>query len=378
MVFDDIMCLSRRTMRSNCPAFITLRAAKCGQKLEVIDVCNQHNHPISEQDSRSLPQNRRLPPDIRDEVLEMLRVHIDRKKIFEYIRCKTGKQLNNKNLLNLRTIYKHSMNTLLENVASEKKRLLQKIQLVCGTQPNGKNMNIMESYDDFDDELFEIPEENIIDIDDIIEKEDDGFSQVIEEIVVDDNESYEHCQVYSIEMGDPFNSDANDSNDMLSVDPHKTENNDDPSATDPIEDIPPIDNRYDGYDFSEYYEYQPSSPKNDLLNNDPILDTPKESLINQPLSTKSTNTANFTRLRKTKTNKTRNRNCRHCGLNARLVRMQIAVLEAEKEKLVEETQILRLTKERLLMETAISGNVDDDDGALVEIVNEVEENQFEC
>lgn len=88
-------------MRADCPSFIMLRASKCGQKLEVTAVCNDHNHEISETASKCLPQNRKLPDTIKHNVLKMLSNHVDRQEIIEYIREKTNKQLTHKDLHNL-------------------------------------------------------------------------------------------------------------------------------------------------------------------------------------------------------------------------------------------------------------------------------------
>lgn len=88
-------------MRADCPSFIMLRASKCGQKLEVTAVCNDHNHEISETASKCLPQNRKLPDNIKHDVLKMLSNHVDRQEIIEYIRVKTNKHLTQKDLHNL-------------------------------------------------------------------------------------------------------------------------------------------------------------------------------------------------------------------------------------------------------------------------------------
>lgn len=46
-------------------------------------------------------------------------------------------------------------------------------------------------------------------------------------------------------------------------------------------------------------------------------------------------------------------NCRICGTNPRFLDMQIRVLRAEKQKLLEETTILRLAKEKLFNQVAL-------------------------
>ena len=104
-----------------------LRASKCGQKLEVVSVCNEHNHEISENISKKLPHNRKLPPVMKAEILEMLCLQIDRKKLIEYIKLKTNKQLTQKDLFNLAASHKYPKtavnneraNILLDKIQSE-------------------------------------------------------------------------------------------------------------------------------------------------------------------------------------------------------------------------------------------------------------------
>lgn len=96
-------------MRTNCPSFIMLRASKCGQKLEVTSVCNDHNHEISELASKCLPQNRKLPDDVKQEVLQMMTIKVDRLAIIEYIRKKTNKCLTQKDLHNLLAMNRNSL-----------------------------------------------------------------------------------------------------------------------------------------------------------------------------------------------------------------------------------------------------------------------------
>lgn len=345
-------------MRSDCPAYITLRAAKCGQKLEVIDVCNQHNHPISEIYSRSLPQHRRLSPDVRKEVLLMEHVHIDRKKIIEYIRCKTGKELSGKDLLNLRASFMNSDQRLECVTDDTKKQLLQRIQLVCG-EAKGKQLNT--EFRERLEIVFGVnPNYN-----NVVETEEkakevglipDNVTQVVEEIVVE-NESFEQLQDYSIEMGDPFNSDANDDTLSETEEPHRTtpETNDNSPKPEVVDNQQELNNQ--GHQ-EVSVKYEPPSSPSGLLTPEFVPEAPSEPLVTP--FTRKVKSRNFTRVRKPTAKKSIIRNCKHCGLNGKLVQMQIAVLRAEKEKLIEETHILRLTKERLMLQTGI-GCVDEMD-----------------
>lgn len=96
-----------RSLRSDCPAFIMLRASKDGTHLEVVGVNNEHNHDCSDFVNQNLPHHRKLPEDLKQEVVEMMLLHIDRKKIIEYVKKKTNKSVTVKDLFNLKAKYKN-------------------------------------------------------------------------------------------------------------------------------------------------------------------------------------------------------------------------------------------------------------------------------
>uniref|UniRef100_A0A6V7IYE1 ZSWIM3 N-terminal domain-containing protein n=1 Tax=Bracon brevicornis TaxID=1563983 RepID=A0A6V7IYE1_9HYME len=90
-----------QSIRTNCPAHIMLRASKDGTKLEVTSVNNEHNHEISEELFRKLPQERKLCGEIKQEVQDLMQLHIDRKRLKEYVRLRTNKVLRSKDLFNI-------------------------------------------------------------------------------------------------------------------------------------------------------------------------------------------------------------------------------------------------------------------------------------
>lgn len=96
-----------RSLRKDCPSFIMLRASKDGKNLEVVGVNNEHNHDCSNYVNQILPHTRKLPEDIKQEVVEMMLKHIDRKKIIEYVKKKTNKSITVKDLFNLKAKYKN-------------------------------------------------------------------------------------------------------------------------------------------------------------------------------------------------------------------------------------------------------------------------------
>lgn len=64
-----ISLLYLRTNKTNCQAYVAIRASKCGTKLEVIAVDNVHNHEISEKSSEKLPHLRKLSKAEKREVI---------------------------------------------------------------------------------------------------------------------------------------------------------------------------------------------------------------------------------------------------------------------------------------------------------------------
>lgn len=84
-----------------------LRASKDGKHLEVVGVNNVHNHDCSTAVNENLPHQRKLPEDLKQEVVEMMLLHIDRKKIIEYVKKKTNKSITVKDLFNLKAKYKN-------------------------------------------------------------------------------------------------------------------------------------------------------------------------------------------------------------------------------------------------------------------------------
>ncbi|XP_034945714.1 uncharacterized protein [Chelonus insularis] len=118
------------SIRTNCPAHIMLRASKDGTKLEVTSVNNEHNHEISEELFKNLPQERKLCGEIKQEVQDLMQLHIDRKRLKEYVRLRTNKILRSKDLFNIAAANKHKKEITPERAYQLFKRIhdLEKLQ----------------------------------------------------------------------------------------------------------------------------------------------------------------------------------------------------------------------------------------------------------
>lgn len=97
---NNYFYLFSRTKRMNCPAFISLRASKCGQYLQVMQVCNQHNHEISENAIKRTPHYRKLTPEVKEEVLHLMTTNIHRNEIIKYVQLRAGIELISKTINN--------------------------------------------------------------------------------------------------------------------------------------------------------------------------------------------------------------------------------------------------------------------------------------
>ncbi|XP_017877554.1 uncharacterized protein LOC108623508 [Ceratina calcarata] len=135
-----------QSIRTNCPAHIMLRASKDGTKLEVTSINNEHNHEISEELFKNLPQERKLCGEIKQEVQDLMQLHIDRKRLKEYVRLRTNKILRSKDLFNIAAANKQKRNITPERAY----QLFKKIHDIEKTQGRDNDGKI---YSESEDEI---------------------------------------------------------------------------------------------------------------------------------------------------------------------------------------------------------------------------------
>ncbi|KAL6429187.1 hypothetical protein ACFW04_008136 [Cataglyphis niger] len=133
-----------QSIRTNCPAHIMLRASKDGTKLEVTSVNNEHNHEISEELFKNLPQERKLCGEIRQEVQDLLQLHIDRKRLREYVRLRTNKVLRSKDLFNIAAANKQKRDITPERAY----QLFKKIHDIEKMQARNSNRKMYPGSED--------------------------------------------------------------------------------------------------------------------------------------------------------------------------------------------------------------------------------------
>ncbi|XP_030009970.1 uncharacterized protein LOC115432972 [Sphaeramia orbicularis] len=112
------------TVQLKCPSPIKIRVSRDGTKLVVREMCEQHNHHVSQSSYHHLQQKRCVHTEIKQEVAKMLQLKANKELVLEHVLQSTGKIRTLKNLHNGTAAKKppHSDNnlvTLLEEMKKE-------------------------------------------------------------------------------------------------------------------------------------------------------------------------------------------------------------------------------------------------------------------
>ncbi|XP_018403066.1 PREDICTED: uncharacterized protein LOC108779993 [Cyphomyrmex costatus] len=135
-----------QSIRTNCPAHIMVRATKDGTQLEVTSVNNEHNHEISEDLFKRLPQERKLCGEIRRDVQDLMQLHVDRKRLKEYVRLRTNKELRSKDLFNIAAANKEKKDITPE-------RAYQLFEKICNIEKIQARSDNRKKFSESDDEI---------------------------------------------------------------------------------------------------------------------------------------------------------------------------------------------------------------------------------
>jgi len=88
-------------MRQNCQAYIYIRGNDKGDMLEITRLCEDHNHNLNEILFNHLPNQRKVTPQVRSEIIEMMDLKANKKCIQNKIQTETGKVLTLRDLTNI-------------------------------------------------------------------------------------------------------------------------------------------------------------------------------------------------------------------------------------------------------------------------------------
>lgn len=360
--------LNSRSIRSNCPAYVSFLASKCGQKLEVISVCNEHNHEVSEEHMKLMPQNRKLDIHIKKEVLEMLQLNIDKKLVLEYIQLKSNKNFTLKDLFNLSGSIKNKkvssddgsgyleMLKKIRNFLSENNKSTEAVESTRKRFKSNEKSQKLFSLNENETVYFEMAGDSFVEY--VLPAGDKNIqtlevTNTVEEPVTYYNPNIENLvnyEVHEIVAGDEFCIENNfdeenniiENQELFEIDPNYTSSPDDEYVEEVQDEVQENEEFMEDDTKTEHFvEIESDDAQLVEENNSEYTDIVPIS----PIILKTVKNRNK-RLGR------RIRSCRSCGTNSRLHKMQLEVMKAEKRKLKEETTILKLKKQKLLFELA--------------------------
>ncbi|XP_065895227.1 uncharacterized protein [Dysidea avara] len=89
------------TFKQDCPVNISLRANAAGDALEVKSLCLEHSHDLSQELFNHLPQQRRLPKEVKEKAAKLLEMKANNKLVQQTLCQETGKVILLKDLANI-------------------------------------------------------------------------------------------------------------------------------------------------------------------------------------------------------------------------------------------------------------------------------------
>ncbi|KAJ0180984.1 hypothetical protein K1T71_003069 [Dendrolimus kikuchii] len=76
--------------KTDCPCKIKVRHLPNEKALSVVYVCNHHDHELTQEGFHKLQHGRRLPPYLKEEIMDFIALQVDLKKIKKYVHYVTG------------------------------------------------------------------------------------------------------------------------------------------------------------------------------------------------------------------------------------------------------------------------------------------------
>lgn len=154
--------------KTDCPCKIRVRHYPNEKELTVVYVCNHHDHELSKEGFYKLQHGRRLPPYLKEEIMDFIALHVDLKKIKKYVQYVTGFTMSRPFFY---TILKRMKNNNMERQITDKrlKELSDKLSAVENMKLTSDNSlsnddqdseNMDETLYNSEDNLDEIKQEN--------------------------------------------------------------------------------------------------------------------------------------------------------------------------------------------------------------------------
>ncbi|XP_075988336.1 uncharacterized protein LOC142984520 isoform X2 [Anticarsia gemmatalis] len=134
-------------MKTDCPCKIKLRHLPNEKELTVVYVCNHHDHELSLEQFCKLQHGRRLPPYIREEILDFLALQVDKGKIKKYVEMETGFNMSRPFFYALEKNLQKGKH-IERQITEQRLQLLQEkiaaVEDVCDSENSGQNEESQE------------------------------------------------------------------------------------------------------------------------------------------------------------------------------------------------------------------------------------------
>ena len=124
-----------------CPVVVRLKLDKKGNNYIITKLIDDHNHTTSNVEFKHYTTNRKLDDDQRDDVKALIDLQVETKNIKTYIREKTGKVIQTKDILNIK-----------QNIVRQKEGGLTKGQLLAASLNELANKKQATTYIQLDED----------------------------------------------------------------------------------------------------------------------------------------------------------------------------------------------------------------------------------
>ncbi|KAG8171930.1 hypothetical protein JTE90_004910 [Oedothorax gibbosus] len=147
-----------KTFKQSCPAMISVLLSADRKCLEVKKINMDHNHAVSEELFRSMPQERKLPPEYKERVCKLMDLQVNKKLLKDEILKETGKDITLRDISNIVARSKNISETfdqildVLQNVHNCSVSVLQESNVLQGIFFQDPDM--MRMYGNFPELLF--------------------------------------------------------------------------------------------------------------------------------------------------------------------------------------------------------------------------------
>ncbi|KAL5239021.1 hypothetical protein ACI65C_006431 [Semiaphis heraclei] len=135
-------------MRQGCEAGIYLKASDDGKALVITKMTEDHNHKVSQVLYSHLPNQRKITPESKAIVLELMDLKANKKMIQQKIMNKSGKIVTLKDLSNIHTTGRknYSNNNLVETVDKLKNKFNCTVEISTDEENNLNGIFIQDSF----------------------------------------------------------------------------------------------------------------------------------------------------------------------------------------------------------------------------------------